>query len=379
MKSISILGSTGSIGVQALDVIENLKDIDVVALSTNKNIEILEKQALKFKPRIVSVGDSRKANILRERLRSYGIEVVEGMEGLIKVATEEKADIILNSVVGMVGLLPTLKAIKAKKTIALANKETLVSGGKLVMNEAKKHKVNIIPIDSEHSAIFQCLNAGKYKEVSKIILTASGGPFYGKCKDELKRVSVEDALKHPNWTMGNKITIDSATLMNKGLEIIEAMWLFDVDVSKIEPIIHPQSIVHSAVEYVDGSIIAQLGIPDMRIPIQYALTYPNRIYNNIKSLNLVEIGKLTFDLPDVDAFPCLKLAIDAAKIGGSMTVVLNSANEAAVDLFLHGKIRFIDIPKIIEEVMGKHKIIREPSLEDIIECDDWARENVYRL
>lgn len=379
MKSVSILGSTGSIGVQALNVIENLKDINVVALSTNENIELLEKQALKFKPKIVSVGNPKKAEILKQKLNAYDIKIVQGMEGLVDVATESKADIVLNSVVGMIGLLPTLEAIKAKKTIALANKETLVSGGKLVMKEAKENNVKIIPVDSEHSAIFQCLNAGKYKEISKIILTASGGPFYGWSKDELKSVTVKDALKHPNWNMGNKITIDSATLMNKGLEIIEAMWLFNIDINKIEPIIHPQSIVHSAVEYVDGSIIAQLGIPDMRIPIQYALTYPNRSYSNLKKLNLVDIGELTFRQPDLNVFPCLKLAIEAAKIGGSMTAVLNGANEAAVDLFLKGKIRFIDIPKIIEEVMGKHKIIKDPSLEDIIECDVWARENVYRL
>ncbi|SHH73528.1 1-deoxy-D-xylulose 5-phosphate reductoisomerase [Caloranaerobacter azorensis DSM 13643] len=376
MKNISILGSTGSIGTQTLEVINELDNFKIVGLSANKNIDLLEKQALKYKPKIVAVYDESRARILRERLNIYNIKVVSGMDGLIEVATEKEADIVLTSVVGMIGLLPTLEAIKSGKIIALANKETLVTAGEIVMRKAKENNVDIIPVDSEHSAIFQSLKSGKKEEVAKIILTASGGPFRGKKLKDLEKVSVSDALKHPNWSMGRKISIDSATLMNKGLEVIEAKWLFDVDIENIEVIIHPQSIIHSMVEFIDGSVIAQLGVPDMKVPIQYALTYPKRKYSNIKKLRLTDIKELTFEEPDLNTFPCLKLAFEALKQGGTMPSVLNAANEVAVKLFLDKKIKFLDIPKLIEETMLKHKTIYNPNLDDIIESDKWARESI---
>ncbi|KPU28181.1 1-deoxy-D-xylulose 5-phosphate reductoisomerase [Caloranaerobacter sp. TR13] len=376
MKNVSILGSTGSIGTQTLEVINELEDFNIVGLSANKNIDLLEKQALKYKPQIVAVYDENRAKLLREKLKIHNIKVVSGMEGLIEVATEKQSDIVLTSVVGMIGLLPTLEAIKSGKIIALANKETLVTAGEIVMAEAKKNNINIIPVDSEHSAIFQSLRSGAKEEVSKIILTASGGPFRGKKLNDLKNVSVFDALKHPNWSMGRKISIDSATLMNKGLEVIEAKWLFDVNIENIEVVVHPQSIIHSMVEFIDGSIIAQLGVPDMKIPIQYALTYPERKYSNIKKLKLTEIKELTFEEPDLDTFPCLKFAFEAIKHGGTMPSVLNAANEIAVELFLERKIQFLDIPKLIEKAMSKHKIIYRPNLDDIIESDKWAREYI---
>ncbi|KGG80838.1 1-deoxy-D-xylulose 5-phosphate reductoisomerase [Caloranaerobacter azorensis H53214] len=376
MKNISILGSTGSIGTQTLEVINELDNFKIVGLSANKNIDLLEKQALKYKPKIVAVYDESRARILRERLNIYDIKVVSGMDGLIEVATEKEADIVLTSVVGMIGLLPTLEAIKSGKIIALANKETLVTAGEIVMRKAKENNVDIIPVDSEHSAIFQSLKSGKKEEVAKIILTASGGPFRGKKLKDLEKVSVSDALKHPNWSMGRKISIDSATLMNKGLEVIEAKWLFDVDIENIEVIIHPQSIIHSMVEFIDGSVIAQLGVPDMKVPIQYALTYPKRKYSSIKKLRLTDIKELTFEEPDLNTFPCLKLAFEALKQGGTMPSVLNAANEVAVKLFLDKKIKFLDIPKLIEETMLKHKTIYNPNLDDIIESDKWARESI---
>ncbi|QIB26159.1 1-deoxy-D-xylulose-5-phosphate reductoisomerase [Caloranaerobacter azorensis] len=376
MKNISILGSTGSIGTQTLEVINELDSFKIVGLSANKNIDLLEKQALKYKPKIVAVYDESRARILRERLNIYNIKVVSGMDGLIEVATEKEADIVLTSVVGMIGLLPTLEAIKSGKIIALANKETLVTAGEIVMRKAKENNVDIIPVDSEHSAIFQSLKSGKKEEVAKIILTASGGPFRGKKLKDLEKVSVSDALKHPNWSMGRKISIDSATLMNKGLEVIEAKWLFDVDIENIEVIIHPQSIIHSMVEFIDGSVIAQLGVPDMKVPIQYALTYPKRKYSSIKKLRLTDIKELTFEEPDLNTFPCLKLAFEALKQGGTMPSVLNAANEVAVKLFLDKKIKFLDIPKLIEETMLKHKTIYNPNLDDIIESDKWARESI---
>lgn len=376
MKNVCILGSTGSIGTQTLDVISKLDDFNIVGLSANTNIDLLEKQALKYRPRIIAVYDESRAKLLREKLKIYNIKVVSGMAGLIEVATEEEADIVLTSVVGMIGLIPTLEAIKSGKMIALANKETLVTAGEIVIMEAKKNSVDIIPVDSEHSAIFQSLKSGNKEEVSKIILTASGGPFRGKKLKDLENVSVFDALKHPNWSMGRKISIDSATLMNKGLEVIEAKWLFDVNIENIEVVVHPQSIIHSMVEFIDGSIIAQLGVPDMKVPIQYALTYPERKYSNTKKLKLTEIKELTFEEPDLDTFPCLKLAFEALKQGGTMPSVLNAANEIAVKLFLDRKIKFLDIPKLIEKVMLKHKIIYNPKLDDIIESDKWARESL---
>lgn len=379
MKYISILGSTGSIGTQALDVIRQNEDFKVDALSTNTNIDLLEKQITEFNPKVVAVANIHKAKELRERMKFNSVEVLEGLEGLIEVATYENSDILLTSVVGNVGLKPTLEAIKAKKTIALANKETLVTAGQLVMSEAKKYNVNIIPVDSEHSAIFQSMKSGKYDEIRKLILTASGGPFRGSNKEQLKTVKPEDALKHPNWDMGKKISIDSATLMNKGLEVIEAKWLFDIDVKDIEVLIHPQSIIHSMVEFIDGSVIAQLGISDMKIPIQYALTYPLRKPINLDRLDLIEIGKLTFEAPDTKNFPCIEYAFEAIKEGGTMPTVLNAANEVAVEKFLENRITFNEIPKYIYNVMNKHKSVSNPNLNDILEYDNWARNMFVEL
>lgn len=379
MKKISILGSTGSIGTQALDIVRNSKDFKIVSLTTNTSIDTLEKQALEFKPEMVSVGNKEDYVKLKEKLRPYNIKVNYGMDGLVEASSENSSDILLNSVVGMVGLIPTVKAIKAGKTIALANKETLVTGGEIVMKEIEKNNVSMIPVDSEHSAIFQCLKSGRKEEIEKIILTASGGPFRAYSKREIENVTLSDALKHPNWNMGKKITIDSATLMNKGLEIIEAKWLFDVDVDRIEPVVHPQSIIHSMVEFVDGSVISQMGEPDMRVPIQYALTYPYREKNHIKKLNLLESNTLTFEAPDRDVFPCLNLSIDAIKLGGTMPTVLNAANEVVVEYFLNEKIKFVDIPLIVKKAMDMHKNIINPSLDDILNSDKETRRYVVDI
>ncbi|MFA5523354.1 MAG: 1-deoxy-D-xylulose-5-phosphate reductoisomerase [Tissierellales bacterium] len=376
MKGISILGSTGSIGTQALNVIKNFSEYKVMALTTNRNIELLEQQALEFSPKLVVVMDLDKSKKLKDRLKGYNIKVASGIEGLIEAASLEGSDIVITSVVGMIGLIPTLEAIKCGKKIALANKETLVSAGEIVMREALKNKVDIIPIDSEHSAIFQALRCGNSNEISKIILTASGGTFRGRNIQDLRNVRVEDALKHPNWSMGKKITVDSATLMNKGLEVIEAKWLFNVDIEKIEVIVHPQSIIHSMVEYIDGSVIAQMGIPDMRIPIQYALTHPKRIGNQLDRLDFVAVKDLTFEKPNTEVFPCLQIAYEAIKSGGTMPAVLNASNEVAVEMFLNNKINFLEIPEIISEVMAHHTIIKNPTLEDVLESDKWARKMV---
>ncbi|HOQ36455.1 MAG TPA: 1-deoxy-D-xylulose-5-phosphate reductoisomerase [Acetivibrio sp.] len=375
VERISVLGSTGSIGVQTLDVAKNL-NIKVEGLAANKNIELLEKQAWEFKPRIVAVMDENMAEVLRSRLKDTSIEVAGGVEGLKKVASVEGAQTVVSAIVGIAGLVPTMEAIKNGKNIALANKETLVTAGSIVMAEAQKRKVEIFPVDSEHSAIFQCLMGNNKEDVSKIILTASGGPFRGRKRDELKNVTVKEALKHPNWSMGSKITIDSATMMNKGLEVIEARWLFDVSLDRIEVLIHPQSIVHSMVEFRDGAIMAQLGSPDMRLPIQLALTYPKRLMNGFSKLDLIKNNTLTFEAPDTEAFPCLKLAYEALRIGGTMPAVLNAANEEAVRLFLEEKIGFLEIPQIIERVMTSHTVEDTPDLDDIIKMDLWAREKV---
>ncbi|MFZ5989844.1 MAG: 1-deoxy-D-xylulose-5-phosphate reductoisomerase [Bacillota bacterium] len=378
VKRISVLGSTGSIGVQTLDVARNLH-IGVDALSANRNIDLLEKQAREFRPKIVAVKDEGQANILRSRLLGLDIEVVGGTEGLKKAASLESVDTVVTAVVGIAGLVPTIEAIRNKKDIALANKETLVTAGSIVMSEAKSAGINILPVDSEHSAIFQSLMGNNINDVSKIILTASGGPFRGKSKAQLENVSLKEALKHPNWSMGNKITIDSATLMNKGLEVIEAKWLFDISLDRIEVLIHPQSIIHSMVEYADGSVMAQMGSPDMRIPIQFALTYPQRMANSFSRLDLLKYSSLTFEAPDMEAFPSLKLAFEALKTGGTMPAVLNAANEEAVSLFMKEQIRFLDIPGIIEEVMNKHSVNYKPDLGDIVEIDLWAREMVKKV
>lgn len=373
MKAISILGSTGSIGTQTLDVVRNLGNIEVKALSTNKNIDLLEKQIEEFHPKKVAVMDDEKAYELKKRIGSK-IEVLKGLEGLCEIAEMDETDTVVTSVVGVIGLIPTFKAIQKKKNIALANKETLVTAGKIIMEEAKKNKVSIYPVDSEHSAIFQCLQGNAHNKISRIILTASGGPFRGKSLKELEMVTVEEALKHPNWEMGAKITIDSATMMNKGLEVIEAKWLFDVELNQIEVLVHPQSIIHSMVEFEDGSIMAQMGEPDMRLPIQYALTYPKRITNNWPRINFRQRNMLSFEEVDLSVFKCLQLAYDALKIGGTMPAVLNAANEVAVDKFLKKEINFLDIAKIIEATMEKHELIKNPSLSDILDVDQWARK-----
>lgn len=376
-KIISILGSTGSIGVQTLDVARNL-GLQVYGLSANSNIDLLQSQIREFKPKVVAVGNSVYAEDLRNRLGDFDVQIEYGVDGLKAVATVPDVDTVVTSIVGIAGLIPTMEAIKCGKDIALANKETLVSAGSIVMNEAKQNGVRILPVDSEHCAIFQCLAGNRESDVSKLILTASGGPFRGKTHEELEGVTLKQALNHPNWKMGNKITIDSASLMNKGLEVIEAKWLFNMPLEKIEVLVHPQSIIHSMVEFVDGSVMAQLGSPDMRIPIQYALTYPERAGNSFSKLDLLKSKCLTFEEPDMEAFPALRLAFEALKTGGTMPAVLNGANESVVALFLKGKIGFNQIPEIIEKVMERHSLNTNPTLYDIIEVDKWAREEVTR-
>ncbi|PKM95746.1 MAG: 1-deoxy-D-xylulose-5-phosphate reductoisomerase [Firmicutes bacterium HGW-Firmicutes-1] len=373
MKKISILGSTGSIGMQTLEIVDENEDIQVYGLTTNTNIERLYQQIQKFKPKVVAVMDEKKAMMLKSMVHSE-VTVLQGIEGLIEVATLSEIDTVVTAVVGMIGLRPTIEAIKASKNIALANKETLVTAGSIIMELAKKHNVSILPVDSEHSAIFQALKGENAKEIENIWLTASGGPFRGLKTKELEGITLEQALKHPNWSMGHKITIDSATLMNKGLEVIEAKWLFDVSADQIKVVVHPQSIIHSMVEFCDGSVIGQLGLPDMKLPIQYALYYPNRHQNSFKRLNLAQIGKLTFEEPDRVTFPCLQLAFDAMNIGGSMPTVLNAANELVVSKFLNKEIGFIEIPKIIDFCMSKHDIINEITLDKILEVQKWTYE-----
>ena len=377
-RCISILGSTGSIGVQALDVVRNL-GIRVLGLTADKNIDLLEKQACEFKPEAISISEPNLADELASRLKGLNIRVYSGNEGLVKIATLKDIDMVLNSIVGVAGLIPTFEAIGHKKNIALANKETLVAAGKLIIEETQKHNVKIIPVDSEHSAILQCIMGNNEKNISKLILTASGGPFRGLKHEDLIYITPEEALEHPNWKMGSKITIDSATLMNKGLEVIEAKWLFDIDKDNIEVLIHPQSIIHSMVEYIDGSVIAQLGSPDMRIPIQFALTYPERSHNSFSRLDLIKKEALTFEEPDWETFPCLRLAYEALQESGTMPAVMNGANETAVHLFLNRKIRFTQIPEIIEKVMYNHIVNKNPSINDIIKIDMWAREESGKI
>ncbi len=374
MKSISILGSTGSIGKQTLEVIEVLEeDFKVLALTANSSIDLLAAQVKKFHPEYVVLMNESLVSELKYKLSNTNVKILTGMEGLIEVVTLAELDLVVNAVVGAVGVQPTLAAIKAKKDIALANKETLVTAGEIVMREVARHGVKILPIDSEHNAIFQALEGQERSELKKIILTASGGPFRDTSLDKLATVSVNEALDHPNWDMGGKITIDSATLMNKGLEVIEAKWLFDLDYNQIDVVVHPQSIIHSLVEYQDTSILAELGLPDMKVPIQYALTYPHRQANQLESLDLAKVGELSFEEPRKDAFPCLEYAYEAGKRGGTMPAVLNAANEVAVHKFLNNKIKFLDISKLIERVMSKHQVVNNPQLEDILEADAWAR------
>ena len=383
-KCISILGSTGSIGTQALEVASEL-NISVCALSCKSNIDLLEKQIRKFKPKIVAVESESKAKILKENVKDLDVKVLLGKEGLCEVASFKESEMLLNSVVGIAGLLPTICAIENKIDIALANKETLVVGGEIVTNLAKKNNVNIFPVDSEHSAIFQCLQGmNSKKELNKLILTASGGPFFGKNKLDLKNVTKKEALNHPNWSMGNKITIDSATMMNKGFEIIEAKWLFDVPSENIDVLVHRESIIHSMVEYKDHSVIAQLGVPSMKIPIQYALTFPERLKSNVKPLDLSEICKLTFFKPDYETFDCLKICLDAINLGEFYPAIVNAANEVVVDLFLKDKITFLDIPKIIRKVMNKYssdksKLPQKLNIDSILKIDSWARNCAKEL
>ena len=405
MKKLSILGSTGSIGTQTLEVVKNNpREFKIVGLTTNNNIELLKKQISDFKPEAVAVMDGEKAGLLKE---DADIGVYSGIDGIIKIATLSETDTVVNSLVGSIGVKPTIEAIKSKKNIALANKETLVAAGSIVMEEVKKNSVNLMPIDSEHSAIFQCLNGEIYNDytntitnkkningnkiknlknnelinnvVNKITITASGGPFRNYTKKQLEKVTVQDALNHPTWNMGNKITIDSATLMNKGFEVIEAHWLYGIDYENIEVVIHPQSIVHSLVEFKDNSTLAQLSLPNMKIPIQYALSYPKRLPLETKKLNLTEIKNLNFENPDFEKFPCLKYAYDAGNIGGTMPAVLNAANEVAVHSFLTKKIKFNEIPIIIKKMMDSHNAIKNPDLNQILQIDKKTKEETKKI
>lgn len=375
MKKIAILGSTGSIGTQTVDILPSI-DAEVVALTTNRRINLLEEQARALHPKMVCAMDENAAKALKIKLADTNIEVLTGMDGLIACAAESGADIVVTAVVGMVGLLPTMVAIKAGKDIALANKETLVCAGGLVMSAAKQYGVRILPVDSEHSAIFQCVQAANGNPIDKILLTASGGPFFGKKFEEMRGMTREQALAHPNWSMGAKITIDSATMMNKGLELIEAMWLYDLPPEDIEIVVHRESIVHSAVEFADGAVIAQLGLPDMRLPIQLALTWPQRVPCKVPRMSLAEVAKLTFYAPDYEAFPALNLAKHAASLKGDRGAVLNGANEAAVGLFLNGKIGFTDIAERVAYALDTIPYKKDITLDDVLAADKAAREIV---
>ena len=377
MKKISILGSTGSIGTQTLDIVRINNDVEVVALSAHKNIDLLEKQIREFNPKVVAIWEEADAKILSDKVKDLDVKVCFGMDGLIEVASVCDADIVVTAVVGMIGIEPTIAAIKAKKDIALANKETLVCAGHIIMPLAKDMGINIYPVDSEHSAIFQCLD--KNNPIKKILLTASGGPFRGFSKEELENVTLEDALKHPNWSMGKKITIDSATMINKGLEIIEASHLFDVDIDDIEVVIQKESIIHSMVEFKDNGILAQLGTPDMKLPISYALFYPERRYISEERVDFSTLATLNFSKPDLDVFEGLKMAISAGKKGGSAPTVLNATNEWAVDKFLNKKIGFTDIGRLIGLAIENHQFKENPSLEDILSLKQWTEEYLERI
>ena len=379
---LALLGSTGSIGIQTLHVVRELArggdfPVSVAVLAARSSVKLLEEQAREFRPQAVAVFDPAAAKDFRDRTRDLDLTVLEGMEGLCQAAAWEGADVTLNSVVGMVGLRPTLAAIAAKKTVALANKETLVAGGRIVMEAARQNKVSILPVDSEHSAIFQCLQGCPERgALKKLILTASGGPFFGKTKEELRHITPAQALRHPNWDMGAKITIDSATLMNKGLEVIEASWLFGMGPQDIDVVVHRESIVHSLIQYQDNSVIAQLGLPDMCIPIQYALTYPARYPSPVGELDLAAVGNLTFAKPDLDTFPCLRVCIDALKRGGLAPAAANGANEQAVSLFLQEKIGFLDIPRLVEAAVARQPAAAGDTLESVLEADQAARRFV---
>ena len=369
MKKIAILGSTGSIGTQTLEVVRENKDIEVSGLAAGNNIERLEAQIREFAPKVVAVWNEERAKELADKVRDLDVKIVSGMEGLIEVSTLSEVEILVTAIVGMIGIRPTIAAITAGKHIALANKETLVTAGHIIMPLAKEHGVSILPVDSEHSAIFQSLQGGQERALHKILLTASGGPFRGRRWEDLQNVQVEDALKHPNWEMGRKITIDSSTMVNKGLEVIEAKWLFGVDGDQIEVVVQPQSIIHSMVEYVDGAVIAQLGTPDMKLPIQYALYYPERRYLPGDRLDFRGLAQLTFEEPDLETFYGLRLAYEAGKAGGSLPTVFNAANEKAVSKFLNREIRFLEIPEMIQACMEAHKNIANPSVDEILQTE----------
>jgi 1-deoxy-D-xylulose-5-phosphate reductoisomerase len=376
MKKIAILGSTGSIGTQTLEVVRENKDIEVLGLAAGNNIKLLERQIREFHPKMAAVWSEERAKELRENVKDLNIKIVSGMEGLIELSVMEESEILVTAIVGMIGIRPTIEAIKAGKDIALANKETLVTAGHIIMPLAKEYQVAILPVDSEHSAIFQSLQGGQEKALHKILLTASGGPFRQKTREELLNIQVEDALKHPNWEMGRKITIDSSTLVNKGLEVIEAKWLFDVSLDQIEVVVHPQSIIHSMVEYVDGAIIAQLGTPDMKLPIQYALYYPERRFLPGDRLDFTKLREITFEKPDMETFYGLRLAFEAGKEGGSLPTVFNAANELAVSKFLERKIKYLEIPEIIEHCMQAHKTIADPSVDEILQTEQEVYEQI---
>ena len=374
MRKITILGSTGSIGTQTLDVVRENKDITVVGISAGKNIRLLEQQIREFSPGLAVVWGEEDAKALRDAVRDLPVKVAWGMDGLLELARMEEADLMVTAIVGMIGLRPTVAAIQAGKDIALANKETLVTAGHLIMPLARERGVSILPVDSEHSAIFQVLHGEERSQVKKLLITASGGPFRGKSKKELEHVTPADALKHPNWDMGQKITIDSATLVNKGLEVMEARWLFDVNLDQIQVVVQPQSVIHSMVEFCDGAVMAQLGTPDMRLPIQYALYYPDRRPLPGDRLDFWKMHELTFEQPDTDTFRGLPLAMEAARAGGTMATVFNAANERAVAKFLKGDIGFLDIYEIIGEAMAQHRICQNPGLEEILETEKMTYE-----
>ena len=376
MKKIGILGSTGSIGTQTLEIVRNNPDLQVVALAAGSSIAKMEGQIREFEPAIAVMWSEDAAKELRTRVADTKTKVLSGMEGLLQIAVMEEMEVLVTAIVGMIGIRPTIAAIEAGKTIALANKETLVTAGHIIMPLAAEKKVPILPVDSEHSAIFQSMHGENRERVSKILLTASGGPFRGRKREELTEITVEDALKHPNWSMGRKITVDSSTLVNKGLEVIEAKWLFGVEPDKIQVVVHPQSIIHSMVEYVDGGIMAQLGMPDMKLPIQYALFYPDRRPMEGKRVDFFELGSITFEKPDMDTFRGLQMAYDAIAVGGSMPTVYNAANEKAVALFLDRKIKFLDIYDIIQGAMENHKVIANPSVEEILQAEAATYEYI---
>ena len=376
MKKIAIMGSTGSIGTQTLDVVRENKDIEVVGLSAGSNVDLMEKQIREFQPKLAVMGNEKMAADLKCRVADQPVKVSWGMDGLLELASMPESEILVTAIVGMIGIRPTIAAIEAGKDIALANKETLVTAGHLIMPLARKHNVQILPVDSEHSAIFQALHGENPSQISRLLITASGGPFRGKKTEYLEKVTVQDALKHPNWAMGRKITIDSATLVNKGLEVMEAKWLFGVDLDRIDVVVQPKSIIHSMVEFVDGAVIAQLGTPDMKLPIQYALYYPERRYLPGERLDFRKLTEITFEVPDMDTFRGLPLAMEASRRGGSMPTVFNAANERAVAAFLDEKIRFLDIYTLIEEAMTAHQVKEHPDLEQILDAEKEAWEFV---